>query len=88
MIIQENFLHVSLTSLNHYESCNQLTVLTLYDPNAMIKVSAHASSFGLGAVYTLARILGRLETSCICILSMSETAQHYTQIENETLPIT
>ena len=63
------------------------TVLTLYDPKAPCKVSADASSFGLGAVllqfkereWTLVAYTSR---------SMTNTKRRYAQIEKEVLGVT
>ena len=63
------------------------TILALYDPEADTKVSADASSYGLGAV-----LLQKSETSwkpvAFASRSMSETEQHYAQIEKEALAST
>ena len=60
------------------------TILALYDPEADTKVSADASSYGLGAV-----LLQKSETSwkpvAFASRSMSETEQRYAQIEKEAL---
>jgi hypothetical protein len=65
----------------------QPIVLALYDPKASIKVSADASSFGLGAV-----LLQESEAGCKPVAyasrSMNETEQRYAQIEKEALAIT
>ena len=65
------------------------TVLALYNPEAPTKISADASSHGLGAV--LMRSCGKESTwkpvayaSC----AMTETEQHYAQIEKGALATT
>ena len=65
----------------------QPTVLTLYDPEATLKVSADASTFGLGAV--LLQQHGPTEWKPVAYASraMSETEQRYSQIEKEALAI-
>ena len=65
------------------------SILTLYDPMADTKVSADASSFGLGAV-----ILQRSETKqpwkpvAYASRTMTSTETHYAQIEKEALALT
>ena len=65
----------------------QPTVLTLYDPKANIKVSADASSFGLGAVLLQESTQG-WKPVAYASRSMNETEQRYAQIEKEALAIT
>ena len=65
----------------------QPTVLTLYNPNAAIKVSADASSFGVGAVLLQEDNEG-WKPVAYASRSMSETEQRYAQIEKEALAIT
>jgi len=64
-------------------------LLALYDPSADIKVSADASSFGLGAVI-LQRSEGNPEWQAISFASrtMTETEMRYAQIEKEALALT
>ena len=63
------------------------TVLTLYDPTVPTKVSADASSYGLGAV-----LLQKSEDSwkpvAFASRSMSETKRRYAHIEKEALAVT
>ena len=62
------------------------TILTLYNPKAEIKISADASSHGLGAV------LLQLEESwrpvAYASRSLNTAERHYAQIEKEALAIT
>ena len=62
------------------------TILTLYDPKAATKISADASSFGLGAV-----LLQKDESSwkpvAYASRSLTET-KRYAQIEKKALAIT
>ena len=62
-------------------------VLTLYNPNSALKISADASSFGLGAV-----LLQKSDTVWSPVAyasrSMSPTEQRYAQVEKEALAST
>ena len=68
------------------EELTKPTVLALYDPRAPTKVSADASSHGLGAVL-LQQIDGSWRPVSFASRSMSETEQRYAQIEKEALAI-
>ena len=63
------------------------TVLALYNPRADTKVSAEASSYGLGAVL-LQRSEGDWKLVAYASQSMLETEQRYAQIEKEALAVT
>ena len=65
------------------------SILTLYDPMADTKVSADASSFGLGAVI-LQRTESKLPWKPVAYASctMTDTERHYAQIEKEALTLT
>ena len=63
------------------------TILTLYDPNAEVKISADASSFGLGAVL-LQRTEGEWKPVAYASRSMTPTERRYSQIEKEALATT
>ena len=64
------------------------TVLALYDPSAPTKVSADASSFGLGAVLLQQSDLQEWKPVAYASRSMSETETRYAQIEKEALATT
>lgn len=63
------------------------SILTLYDPTAKTKVSADASSFGLGAVL-LQEQDGSWKPVAYVSRAMSKTEQRYAQIEKEALAVT
>ena len=69
------------------EELSKPTTFALYDPEAPTKVSADASSYGLGAV-----LMQETESRCRPVAyasrSMSDTEQRYAQIEKEALAIT
>ena len=62
-------------------------VLALYDPKALTKVSADASSYGLGAVL-LQKLQEGWRPVAFASRSMSEVEQRYAQIEKEALACT
>ena len=63
------------------------SVLALYDPKALTKVSADASSYGLGAVL-LQKLQEGWRPVAFASWSMSEVEQRYAQIEKEALACT
>ena len=67
------------------EELTKPTVLALYDPKAKSKVSADASSFGLGAVLLQESDGGNWRPVAYASRSLSETERRYAQIEKEAL---
>ena len=63
------------------------TTLALYNPQAELKISADASSFGLGAVL-LQKENDNWKPVAYASRSMSETERRYAQIEKEALAVT
>jgi len=63
------------------------TVLALYDVKANLKVSADASSFGLGAVL-LQKTNSSWQPVAFASRVMSDTERRYAQVEKESLAIT
>ena len=72
---------------NIKDELSKPTILALYDPDAVTKISADASSHGLGAVIMQKK---RLEWKPIAYASrsMTETEKRYAQIEKEALAST
>jgi len=62
-------------------------MLAHYDPSSQSKISADASSFGLGAVL-LQKTNGSWRPVAYASHSMLEAEKHYAQIEKEALAIT
>jgi len=69
------------------EELTRPTVLALYNPDADVKVSADASSFGLGAVL-FQRSGEDWRPVVYASRSMTDTERRYTQIEKEALAVT
>ena len=69
------------------EELSKSTTLALYDPEAPTKVSADASSYGLGAVL-MQETESRWRPVAYASRSMSDTEQRCAQIEKEALAIT
>ena len=69
------------------EELLQPTTLVLYNPQAELKVSADASSFGLGAVL-FQKVKDDWKPVAYASRSMSETERRYAQIEKEALAVT
>ena len=63
------------------------TTLTLYDPTVQVKISADASSFGLGAIL-LQQEKGDWRPVAYASRSMTPTERRYAQIEKEALALT
>ena len=69
------------------EELSKPTTLALYDPKAPTKVSADASSYGLGAVFTQ-EMESKWRPVAYASRSMTDTEKRYAQIEKEALAIT
>ena len=69
------------------EELSKPTVLALYDPQRETKVSADASSYGLGVVL-LQKTSNDWQPVAYTSRSLSETERRYAQIEKEALAIT
>ena len=69
------------------EELSKPTILVLYDPDAATKLSADASSYGLGGVL-LQLNESKWKPVAYASRSMTETERRYAQIEKEALAIT
>lgn len=69
------------------EEITKPTVLALFDINADVKVSADASSYGLGAAL-LQKTNSSWKPVAFASRVMSDTERRYTQVEKEALAIT
>ena len=69
------------------DKLSKLTTLTLYNPAANIKLSADASSYGIGAVL-LQQTDKEWKPVAYASRTMSETEKRYAQIEKEALSLT
>ena len=70
------------------EELTKPKVLALYDPFLDTKVSADASSFGLGTVLSQKNSLSQWKPIAYASRSMSEVEKRYAQIEKEALAVT
>lgn len=73
--------------INLKEELSKPTILALYNPQAPTKVSADASSYGIGAVL-LQETNSYWKPVAYASRSMTETEQRYAQIEKEALATT
>jgi len=69
------------------ERLSNLTTLTLYNPAHSIKLSADASSYGVGAVL-LQENDGKWQPIAYASRTMSDMEKRYGQIEKEALALT
>ena len=72
---------------NVKEELSKPTTLVLYNPEAELKISADASSFGLGAVL-FQQAGSTWKPVAYASRAMSETERRYAQIEKEALAVT
>ena len=75
----------SFTTLK--DKLSKLTTLTLYNPAANIKLSADASSYGVGAVL-LQETNNEWQPVAYASRTMTDTERRYAQIEKEALSLT
>ena len=62
------------------------TVFALYDPSAATKISADASSYGIGAVF-FQKHQDHWKPVVYASCTLTETERHYAQIEKEGLAV-
>ena len=69
------------------DKLSMLTTLSLYNPAAKIKLSADASSYGLGAVL-LQETCNKWQPVAYASCTMSDSERRYAQIEKEAVALT
>uniref|UniRef100_A0A1X7SNP9 Reverse transcriptase/retrotransposon-derived protein RNase H-like domain-containing protein n=1 Tax=Amphimedon queenslandica TaxID=400682 RepID=A0A1X7SNP9_AMPQE len=67
---------------------NSARTLALFEPNRETRVSADASSYGLGAILRQKQTDGTWKPVAYVLRSMTQTEQRYAQIEKEALALT
>ena len=70
------------------EALTKSPILALFDPNLETTVSAHASSYGLGAVILQRQPSGDNRPVAYILRSVTPTEERYAQIEKEALALT